>query len=193
VLGMAGVAMAGADGNRTKPVHRGAYILEVLFHDPPDPPPPNVGEVEPNIQGKNLTVRERLIQHQQIESCAACHRGIDGYGLALENFNAIGAWRTRQDGEDFRPNRAPPIDPSGVLPGGKPFATFEEFKSLLMEQEDRFVRGLAEKLLTYALGRPAAPSDRPLIEDLAAEMSKQDHSLRSLIQSIVISDAFLTK
>jgi len=193
LLGMAGVAMLGSDGNRTKPVHRGVYIREVLFNDPPDPPPPNAGEVEPNIKGEKLTVRQRLIQHQQIESCAACHRGIDGYGLAMENFNAIGAWRERQDGENFRGSNVPPIDSSGTLPNGKSFETFDEFKSLLLEQKERFARGLSEKMLVYALGRPVEPSDRGLIERLAAQMAADDYSLRSLIRGIVTSEAFLTK
>ena len=193
LLGMAGVAMLGSDGNRTKPVHRGVYIREVLFNDPPDPPPPNAGEVEPNIKGQNLTVRERLIQHQQIESCAACHRGIDGYGLAMENFNVIGAWRDRQDGENFRGDRTPPIDPSGTLPNGQRFETFDEFKVLLLEQKERFARGLSEKMLVYALGRPVEPSDRGLIDRLSAEMAANDYTLGSLIRGIVTSKAFLTK
>lgn len=193
VLGMAGVAMRGSDGNRTKPVDRGVYVREVFFNDPPDPPPPNVGEVEPNIEGEKLTVRERLIQHQQIASCAACHRSIDCYGLALENFNAIGAWREQQDGEDFRGKNVPPIDPSGTLPNGESFSTFTEFKSLLLEQQDRFARGLSEKMLTYALGRPVEPSDRGLVDRLATEMAAENHTLRSLIQGIVMSEPFLTK
>lgn len=192
VLGMAGVAMAGSDGNRTKPVHRGAYVREVLFNDPPDPPPPNAGEVEPNIRGENLTVRERLIQHQQIASCAACHKSIDCYGLALENFNAIGAWRTKQDGENFRANKAPAIDASGTLPNGESFQTFEEFRSLLLKQNDRFHRGLSEKVLTYALGRPLEPSDRGLIDQLAGRLAKEK-TLRSLLHGIVTSQTFLSK
>lgn len=193
LLAMAGVAMRGSDGNRTKPVHRGVYVREVLFNDPPNPPPPNAGEVEPNIEGEKLTVRDRLIQHQQIPSCAACHLGIDGYGLALENFNAIGAWRVNQDGEDFRGNNTPPIDSSGTLPGGKSFAGFPEFKSLLLEQEDRFARGLAEKMLIYALGRPVDASDRGLVDRLATRMADNGYTLSSLIHGIVASDAFLTK
>ena len=137
LLGMMGVHMAGSDGVRTKPVSRGVYIREVLFNDPPDPPPPNAGEIEPNIAGENLTVRDRLIQHQKIAACAACHRGIDPYGLALENFNVIGRWRDQQDGEGFRRN-APPIDASGRLPNGEEFETFEEFRALLAVQDDRF-------------------------------------------------------
>jgi mono/diheme cytochrome c family protein len=193
LLGMAGVAMRGSDGNRTKPVNRGVYVREVFFNDPPNPPPPNAGEVEPNIQGEKLTVRDRLIQHQQIASCAACHRGIDGYGLAMENFNAIGAWRVRQDGEDFRGDRTPPIDASGTLPSGQSFTTFEEFKGLLLTQRDRLARGLAEKMLTYALGRPVEPGDRGLVDRLAARMSEENDTIRSLVEGMVLSDAFLTK
>ncbi|PQO38087.1 DUF1592 domain-containing protein [Blastopirellula marina] len=193
LLGMAGVAMRGSDGNRTKPVNRGVYVRDVLFNDPPNPPPPNAGEVEPNIQGERLTVRERLVQHQQIASCAACHRTIDSYGFALENFNVIGQWRDQQDGEDFRGRNAPPIDASGTLPNGKAFEGFVQFKSLLMEQDERFARGLAEKMLVYALGRPVEPGDRGLIDELANQMQQQNYTLSSLIRGIVLSDAFQTK
>lgn len=193
LLAMAGVAMRGSDGNRTKPVNRGVYVREVLFNDPPNPPPPNAGEVEPNIEGEKLTVRERLIQHQQIRSCAACHRTIDCYGMALENFNAIGAWRTQQDGEDFRGRNTPPIDASGTLPNGREFESFVEFKSLLLQQKDRFAHGLAEKMLTYALGRPVEPTDRPLVDRLAEQMQANDYKLTSLIHGVVASQAFHTK
>lgn len=193
ILGMAGVAMAGSDGVRTKPVSRGVYVREVLFNDPPLPPPPNAGEVEPNIKGEKLTVRQRLIQHQQIESCAACHKRIDCYGLALENFNAIGQWRTEQDGENFRRGNSPAIDASGTLPNGKAFASFDEFKGLLLEQEERFARGLSEKMLIYAMGRPMEPTDRTLVTSLVNEMSKNKMTLRSLIHAIVTSKTFLQK
>lgn len=193
LLGQAGVMMRGSDGNRTKPVTRGVYIREVLFNDPPDPPPPNVGEIEPNIQGKNLTVRERLLQHQQIEACAACHRGIDPYGLALENFNVIGQWRDEQDGENFRGGKRPKIDASSKLPSGESFANFAEFKKLLKQQHPRFRQALAEKLLSYALGRPVEPLDRPTIDQMTAAATAGDDSLRSLIQALVTSEAFRTK
>ncbi|MHC2066394.1 DUF1592 domain-containing protein [Bremerella sp. T1] len=192
LLAMAGVAMRGSDGNRTKPVNRGVYVREVLFNDPPNPPPPNAGEVEPNIEGEKLTVRDRLIQHQQIASCAACHRTIDCYGLALENFNVIGEWRTQQDGEDFR-NKGPEIDPSGTLPNGDSFETFAQFKQLLLTQKDRFARGLSEKMLTYALGRPVEPADRGLIDRLAQQMAENNYTLPTLIHGVVQSEAFLQK
>lgn len=193
LLGQAGVMMRGSDGNRTKPVTRGVYVREVLFNDPPDPPPPNVGEIEPNIQGKNLTVRERLLQHQQIEACAACHRSIDPYGLALENFNVIGQWRDSQDGENFRGGKRPAIDASGKLPNGEAFAGFAEFKSLLKQQHPRFRQALADKLLSYALGRPVEALDRPTIEQMTATATASDDSLRSLIQALVESETFRTK
>lgn len=193
LLGMAGVALRGSDGTRTKPVNRGVYVREVLFNDPPNPPPPNAGEVEPNIQGERLTVRERLVQHQQIQSCAACHRTIDCYGFALENFNVIGQWRTQQDGEDFRGRNSPAIDSSGTLPNGKSFEDFSQFKSLLSEQDQRFARGLAEKMLVYALGRPIEASDRGLVDQLVQQMQQQEYTLRSLIHGIVLSEAFRTK
>ncbi len=193
LLGQAGVHLRGSDGIRTKPVNRGVYVREVLFNDPPDPPPPNVGEVEPNIQGKRLTVRERLLQHQQIEACASCHRGIDGYGLALENFDATGAWRDRQNGEDFRGSKTPPIDASGKLPNGRAFKNFLEFKALLLEQDGRFRRALAEKLFVYALGRPVEPADRGTIDAVVAEMVEEGDTLRAAIKALVATSVFRTK
>lgn len=193
LLAMAGVAMRGSDGTRTKPVHRAAYVLEVLFNDPPDPPPPNAGEIEPNIKGEHLTVRERLLQHQQIESCAACHRRLDPYGLALENFNVIGQWRERQDGEKFRGRNRPEIDVSSKLPNGESFATFEGFKALLMKQKARFARGLSEKMIVYALGRAVLAGDRKLVDGMADAMAKQDYRLRAMIKTLVLSESFRMK
>mgnify|MGYP003638236381 CR=1 FL=1 len=195
ILGMGGFHQWGSDGARTKPVERGKYILSVLFNDPPDPPPPNAGEVEPNIQGERLTVRERLLQHQEIEACAGCHRTIDPYGLAMENFNVVGLWRDRQDGEieHFWSHNPPPIINEGALPNGKDYAGFSEFKALLAEQSARFERGLAEKLMIYALGRSLDPADDATLSALVADMSENGHTLSGLIRGIVKTEAFRTK
>lgn len=192
LLGQAGVHLRGSDGVRTKPVNRGVYVREVLFNDPPDPPPPNVGEVEPNIQGERLTVRDRLLQHQQIDACASCHRGIDPYGLALENFDVTGAWRTHQNGEDFRGAKTPSIDASGVLPNGETFRDFGEFKRLLMEdqQQDRFRRGLVEKLFLYALGRPAGVMDRDSIDETVNQMKANGDTLSAAMKGLVLTNTF---
>ncbi len=196
LLGMAGVHRWGSDGNRTKPVERGKYVLDVLFNDPPPPPPPNAGEVEPNIRGENLTVRQRLGRHRQQATCNNCHRRIDPYGLALENFNVIGRWRDRLDGEKplahWGDNR-PVIDPSGKLPNGIEFATYLEFKRALMSQQDRFVRGLAEKLLTYALGRTIEASDRNVIQRIVTAANRDGTTLRSLLKQVVMTDEFQQK
>lgn len=193
LLAMAGVHQAGSDGIRTKPISRAVYVREVLFNNPPDPPPPNAGEIEPNIKGQRLTVRERLLQHQQIEACASCHRSLDPYGLALENFNVIGVWRDHQDGEEFRGGNSPPIDASGRLPNGTEFRTFQEFRQRLLEQDERFRRGLAEKMLVYSLGRPVEPSDDATLSRAVAAMTAGGDTLRSLIKSLVTSKAFVTK
>ncbi|MHC4880586.1 MAG: DUF1592 domain-containing protein [Planctomycetota bacterium] len=193
LLGQAGVHLRGSDGIRTKPVNRGVYVREVLFNDPPDPPPPNAGEVEPNIEGERLTVRQRLIQHQQIEACASCHRGIDSYGLALENFDVTGAWRERQNGEEFRGSNTPPVDASGTLPNGRTFSGFAEFKALLLEQDDRFRRAIAGKLFLYALGRPVDVRDRGTINVVTAKMSENGNTFRSAVQALVELQVFRTK
>lgn len=194
LLGMAGVHLAGADGQRTKPVSRAVYVREVLFNDPPDPPPPNAGEIEPNIKGENLTVRERLLQHQEIPSCAACHTRLDPYGLALENFNVIGSWRENEDGQDFgNRGNTPAIETSGRLPNGVEFGNFFEFRDALREQEDRFRRGLAEKMFTYALGRPITPGDESALQHTIQFMAANNDSIRSLIKAVVASPAFRSK
>ena len=196
LLGMAGVHLWGADGNRTKPVERGKYLLTVLFNDPPPPPPPNAGEVEPNLRGQRLTVRERLEKHREQVTCNNCHRRIDPYGLAMENFNAIGLWRTHVDGEK-PPNRYDErrevIDASGTLPNGKSFSNFIQFRRAILSQKERFHRGLTEKLLTYALGRTIEPSDRPVIDKILAQAAKEQTTLRSLIKAIARSEPFQTK
>lgn len=193
LLAMAGIHQAESDGVRTKPVARAVYVREVLFNNPPDPPPPNAGEIEPNVDGEKLTVRERLLQHQAIESCAICHRHLDPYGLALENFNVIGQWRDLQDGEKFRGSKRPQIDSSGRLPNGKEFRDFVEFRQLLATQASRFRLALVQKLLIYALGRPLEPSDNEMLNLATVRMQNEGDTLRSLLKSIITSKEFQTK
>jgi len=193
LVGMAALHKWGSDGNRTKPVERGKYVLDVLFNDPPDPPPPNVGEVEPNVEGAMLTVRQRLDQHRTIESCRNCHARLDPYGLGLESFNVVGLWREKQDGErEWWPKEAV-IDASGVFPNGRSFANFAEYRTGLADQSDRFLHGLAEKLFAYALGRNVEPTDRGTIEGLVKAMKEDGMTLRSLVKAMVCSKAFLEK
>jgi len=193
VLTMAGLLTYLSDGTRTLPVRRGAWILDEIFNDPPPPPPPNAGEIQPNASGERLTVRERLELHRNEATCASCHAKIDPLGLALENYDAIGAWRDQQNGEGFRGGKSPPIDASGTMPDGRPFAGPAEFKQSLLAKKDRFARAFAEKMLTYALGRPVGYVDDATLERLTDTLIRNDYRIQSLVTDIVTSEPFLTK
>jgi hypothetical protein len=193
ILGMAGLLTYLSDGTRTLPVRRGAYVLDVLWNTPASLPPPNAGDL-PVIKGKNLTVRQRLEQHRSVTFCASCHTRIDPLGLALENYDAIGAWRERQNGEGRKggPND-PPIDASGVMPGGQKFTTLTEFKRILLDEKPKFLKGFTEKLLAYALGRPVGAADRELVDGILAGTAKDEYRLQAMIQAIVATRAFHTR
>ncbi|HEX8912225.1 MAG TPA: DUF1592 domain-containing protein, partial [Humisphaera sp.] len=193
VLTMAGLMTYLSDGTRTLPVRRGAWVLEEIFNDPPPPPPPNAGEIQPNAAGKNLTVRQRLEMHRSESTCASCHAKIDPLGLALENYDAIGAWRDRQNGEGFKGLKAPAIDASGKLPNGKTFSTPAEFKQVLLADRDRFARAFSQKVLTYALGRPVGYVDTPTVDAVAAQLARREYRMHALIEAVVTSEPFLTK
>src|SRR4029078_847176 len=136
---------------RTSPVKRGVWILQTLFNDPPSPPPADVPRL---AQGVVLTgtVRQVLEAHRANAQCAGCHSQIDPYGLALENYNAIGAWRSKEGNHD--------IDSSGTLPYGGSFENGAEFRALLNGKQAAFRQALVEKLMIYALGRGLEYADR---------------------------------
>jgi hypothetical protein len=193
ILGMAGLLTYLADGSRTLPVRRGAYVLDVLWNTPAALPPPNVADL-PVIKGKNLTVRQRLEQHRSVAYCASCHTKIDPLGLALENYDAVGAWRERQNGEGRKGAMSdPPINASGVMPGGQTFQTLPEFKRILLDEKPKFLKGFTEKLLAYALGRPVGAADQELVNGILTDAAKQEYGLQAMIQAIVASRAFQTR
>lgn len=193
VLGMAGLMTLLSDGTRTLPVRRGAWVLEKLLNDPSPPPPPNAGEIQPNTAGARLTVRERLAKHRSEPNCASCHAKLDSYGLALENYDAIGRWREQQNGEGISGPKAPVIDPSGALKSGREFSDLAGYKAALLAEKEKFVRAFSEKLLTYALGRPVGYVDNTTLEQITTTTGKSDHRLQDLIQAVVSSEPFLTK
>ncbi len=195
LLGMGAIHKWGSDGSRTKPVDRGKYVLDVLFNDPPNPPPPNVGEVEPNVDGEKLTVRQRLEAHREIESCANCHSRLDPYGLAMENFNVAGLWRDYQDGENryWGENEETRIQVADTLPNGRKFGDFQEYKASLRAMEDRFFQGFSEKLFTYAFSRIPEPVDRGLIDEMVAALQTSDGKFETAVRSIILSPAFQSK
>ena len=188
LLGMASVLTASANGIDTSPVVRGVWVLENILGTPPNPPPPDVEPLEPDIRGAQ-TIRDQLDKHRQIATCNACHQRIDPPGFALENFDPIGGWRDRYP----RPGRreGPLVDASGRLSGGETFRTVAEFKKVLLDgHRGEFARCLTEKLLAYATGRTLEESDDPEVDLIVESLRKRGGRLRDLVLSIVESEAF---
>ncbi len=193
VLGMAGLMTYLADGSRTLPVRRATWVLDMLWNQPVPPPPPNAGDL-PVIKDKKLTVRERLGQHRLSDNCASCHSRVDPFGLALENYDAIGMWRDRQNGEGMHGDAgSPALDVSGTLPTGHAFASVQEFKAALILDKAMFFKGFTEKFLCYALGRPIAYGDHLVVEQIIAEAAKHEYRLQDFIQATVASTFFQTQ
>lgn len=179
----ASVLTVTSNPTRTSPVKRGKWILEELFDMAPPPPPPNAGELKDDEQvAATGSLRQRMEQHRANPSCASCHSLMDPLGFGLENFDAIGAWRDR-DG-------AFAVDASGKLPDGSSFQRPRELKAILKQKKDEFVRCLAGKMLTYALGRGLEPNDRCAIDDISDGLAKSDYKFSALIHAIVASDPF---
>lgn len=181
LLTHASVLTVTSNPTRTSPVKRGKWILDNLLNTPPPPAPPNVPELEKSkLTG---TLRERMEQHRDNPACAACHNMMDPLGFALENFDAVGQWRTR-DGRD-------PIDASGKLPDGTAFVGVEDLKRILStERRDQFVRCLAEKMLIYALGRGTEYYDKCAIDKIMADVQRSDYKFAYLLAAIIESEPF---
>jgi hypothetical protein len=185
LLGKGAILMVSSYPNRTAPVLRGAFILERLMGTPPAAPPPNVATLKENQEGKKaLTMRELMAQHRSNPSCNACHGLLDPLGFALENFDAVGQYRTRDRfaGTD--------IDASGTLPDGASLRGPDDLRQALLQRSDQFVQTLAEKLLIYALGRSLDYKDMPMVRAIARESAAQGYKFESLVMDIVTSDAF---
>lgn len=193
VLGMSGLLTLLSDGNRTLPVRRAAWVREKLLNDPPAPPPPGAGEIQPNTAGASLTVRQRLELHRKEPTCASCHAKLDGYGMALENYDAIGAWRTHQDGEGLPGHLRRPLDPSGSLKSGRTFSTLKEYKQALLAERDRFGRAFVTTALTYALTRPVGVIDADAVDEIYKQLENDEFRVHSVIHAITQSRLFLTK
>lgn len=193
VLGMAGLMTYLSDGTRTLPVRRAAWVKTQLFGDPPGNPPPNAGEIQPNAAGKNLTVRQRLALHRNEPTCASCHAKLDPFGIALENYDAIGRWRTKANGEGFRSRNAPELNVSGVFPNGDAYETLEDYKTSLLKRKDQFTGNLVKQFLTYALTRPIGYADHQAVEAINKMVREDEYRLRTLIREVVRSEHFQSK
>jgi hypothetical protein len=184
LLGQGSVLTATSYSNRTAPTIRGKWLLENIFGAPPPPPPPNVPALkeQEGHEGKILTMRQRMEQHRANPVCATCHARMDPLGFALENFDALGKWRTAEGGT--------PIDSSGQLPDGTKFQGPAELRKILLERREQFVTTLTEKFLTYALGRGLEYYDQPVVRKIVRDSASNNYRWSSLIDGVVKSTPF---
>jgi mono/diheme cytochrome c family protein len=183
LLGQASILTITSYPNRTSPVQRGKWILTNLLGIPPSPPPPNVPPLEENSEnGKQRSLRERMEQHRKDPVCAGCHRSMDPIGFALENFDAVGHWRTKDE--------AGKIDPSGTLFNGAALDGAVGLRQALVSQREIFVGVLTEKMLTYALGRGLEYYDMPAVRRIVQDSRNNNFRFSSLVMGIVRSTPF---
>jgi hypothetical protein len=173
---------------RTQPITRGAWVNAVIFNDPPEPPPADVPPL-PEVDKEELvklTIRERLAAHRKRADCAGCHNKIDPLGFALENYGPTGVWRDKyENGRD--------VDCGGVLFNQHEFKTVVEFKRLILQEKQRFIRGFVSHLLSYALGRKLGPADSPALDEMTTNAMTGKDQMRTLLKRVAMSDPFLHK
>ena len=188
LLTMGAVLGLTSDGTRHRPVHRGVWLSEVIFNQTPPSPPANVDPIEPiPPKGAKITIRKRIEAHAKDPNCAACHRNIDPLGLAFDQYDAVGQWRTRERvpkgvGED------PLVDASGVMPDGRPFTDSVQFKRLLREDRERIAQAFIEHLCTYALRRVLTFDDQDDLKTILAEAKKNDFRVQDIVRAVALSD-----
>jgi hypothetical protein len=183
IMTQASILTVTSNVTRTSPVKRGKFIMESLLNaDVPPPPPgvPELSEAKEAVAGGSL--RQRMEAHRVNPDCAVCHQKMDPIGFAFENFDAIGSWRPKDGAFE--------IDPSGTLPDGRTFRDPAELRKLLREKPDGFRRCLAEKLLTYALGRGVERADRRILDQICEQTRQGQDKLSALVLAIVNSEPF---
>jgi hypothetical protein len=183
LLTQASVLTVTSNPTRTSPVKRGRWVLEQILGAPPPPPPPNVPELPDGDKAVATgSLRSRLEIHRRNPSCANCHAKMDPIGFALENFDAVGAFRTKDGAFD--------IDATGEFSDGAKFTGPADLKAIVMKRKDEFTRCLVEKMLIYAIGRGLEYHDRPTVERIVKALPAGDYKFSTLISEIVKSDAF---
>ncbi|MGE5246691.1 MAG: DUF1592 domain-containing protein [Betaproteobacteria bacterium] len=188
LLGQGSILLLTSVADRTSPVQRGKWLLEVLFGAPPPPPPPNVPALDATAAvtagGQPLSVRQRMEEHRKNPACASCHRVIDPLGLALENFDATGAWRIKDNGA--------PVDATGVLYDGTKMDGPAGLRQAILNHSDVFLRTFTENLMTYALGRRVVYYDMPAVRAIVRDAAAHGNRMSSFILGVVHSAAFRT-
>jgi hypothetical protein len=193
LLGMAAILAMGSNGEDTSPVERGAWVLRKLLHAPPPPAPPNVPQLV-RLEGRLLTTRERLQAHQEDPQCASCHRRIDPIGFGLENFDAVGRWRTEDSYEKQGVGtKTWTIESAGAFHNGPAFKDFHELRAIIAAKPADFATGFTEALIEYGLGRSCGFSDDELVASIVSRAASKDFAVREFIHALVDSEAFQTK
>jgi len=183
LLGQSSVLTVTSYPNRTSVTMRGRWLLANMLGAPPPPPPPDIPALkDAGAEGQPRSLRERMEMHRKNPACAACHQRMDPLGFALENFDALGKWRTASDGA--------PIDPSASFPDGTRFEGIAGLRTLLVAHKEDFARTLSEKLLAYAIGRGLDHHDMPAVRRIARDAARADYSWSSIITGIVRSTPF---
>jgi hypothetical protein len=186
LLGQGSILMQTSIADRTSPVLRGKWIMEVLLGSPPPAPPPNVPSLDDTKAatdaGKNLSVRERMEEHRKNPTCNSCHRVIDPLGLSLDNFDVIGAWRIKDNGVA--------VDPTGKLYDGTELAGPASLRKALLDHQDSLIRAFTENLMAYALGRRVEYYDQPAVRAIVKKAAQNNHRFSSFVLGIVTSPAF---
>jgi hypothetical protein len=188
LLTMGAVLGLTSDGTRHRPVHRGVWLSEVVLGKPPPPPPANVPAIEPPTpQSPKATLRQKIEAHRNDANCAACHAKIDPLGLAWDNYDAVGQWRTHEKvpagvGSD------PVIDSSGLMPDGRAFKDATEFKQRLLEDRDKLARAFIDHLCTYALRRALAFDDQDDLNAIQAEAKKSNYRIQDIVRAVAMSE-----
>ena len=184
LLGKGAVLTVTSLPNRTSPVARGKWMLENILGTPPPPPPPNVPALQEDKTSLKLTMRERMEKHRANAVCASCHARMDPLGFAMDNFDAVGRWRTTETEANI------PIDVSGQLPDGTKFAGPVELRNLIIRNPEQFATTITEKLLTYALGRGVEYYDQPAIRAILREAAPSNYRWSALVLGIARSAPF---
>jgi hypothetical protein len=181
-------------------VERGAWVLRKVLNDPPPPAPANVPAIT-RLAGKVLTTRERVVAHQEDPQCASCHRKIDPIGFGLENFDAVGQWRTEDSYEakddDGKPlpnaKKTWAIDPAGSFHKGAAFANYQELRGVVASKDEAFARGFTSALIEYALGSPCGFSDETLVDGIVEHARARDFAVRAFVHALIQSKEFHSK
>jgi hypothetical protein len=186
LLGQGSILLQTSIADRTSPVLRGKWIMEVLLGSPPPPPPPNVPPLEDTKAstdtGNNLSVRQRMEEHRKNPMCASCHRVIDPLGLSLDNFDVVGAWRIKDNGV--------PVDTTGKLYDGTELSGPVSLREALMNHSEALIRAFTDNLMAYALGRRVEYYDQPAVRAIVKKAAQNDNHFSSFVLGIVNSAAF---